>query len=122
MRPTPVHPLDVRSALAGKHLLVTGVTGFLGKVWVLHLLDALPEIGRITLLVRPRRGESAVDRATRVLSTSPAMRPLRARHGAGLSAFLEDRLDVVSGDITRAQAGLSVEALDSLREAMAGAR
>lgn len=114
MRPTPVSPLDVRGSLAGKHLLVTGVTGFLGKVWVLHLLDALPEIGRITLLVRGRRGESAVDRTNRVLTTSPALRPLRAEHGQNLASFLQDRLAVLPGDITEPLAGVHPDALDRL--------
>ena len=44
------------------HLLVTGFTGFLGKVWVAFLLDHLEEVGRLTLLVRGRRDASAVKR------------------------------------------------------------
>jgi len=114
MRPTQVTPLDVRRTLAGKHLLVTGVTGFLGKVQVLHLLQELPEIGRITLLVRGRRGESALDRAERVLCTSPALRPLRERHGDGLGRFLAERLQVLPGDITQERAGIDDDVLERL--------
>ena len=114
MRPTAVNPLDVRQALAGKHLLVTGVTGFLGKVWILHLLQELPEVGRITMLVRGRRGESAVDRANRVLATSPALRPLRRIHGDRLPGLLADKLAVLPGDITRPLAGVDEDALRRL--------
>lgn len=114
MPPTPIHPLDVHRALDGKHLLVTGVTGFLGKVWVLHLLEQVPGIGRITLLVRGRHGESAVERVDRVLSTSPALRPLRARHGRDLSGFLADRLAVLPGDIIEPLAGVDEATLDRL--------
>ena len=37
--------LPIRETLAGKSVLVTGVTGFLGKVWVSMLLHEVPEIG-----------------------------------------------------------------------------
>ncbi|HKS73096.1 MAG TPA: haloacid dehalogenase-like hydrolase, partial [Terriglobales bacterium] len=55
-----VRPLSVRRALAGKHLMLIGVTGFIGKVWLANLLMDLPEIGRIYLLIRPQKGSSAV--------------------------------------------------------------
>src|SRR6516164_11165611 len=43
--------LRVRESLAGKHLLLIGVTGFIGKVWLVDLLEKIPEIGKITLLI-----------------------------------------------------------------------
>ncbi len=58
-------PLRVRETLAGKHILLIGATGFIGKVWLASLLKDLPDIGRIYLLVR--RNET-VDRR-RALST-----------------------------------------------------
>src|SRR5216683_7121149 len=39
--------LSVRRALAGKHVMLIGVTGFIGKVWLVNTLMELPEIGRI---------------------------------------------------------------------------
>ena len=74
----------VRESLAGKRLLVTGVTGFLGKVLVAFLLHELPELGRITVLARGRRGQSPAERVRRIAERSPAWRPLRARHGHAL--------------------------------------
>ena len=55
-------PLDLSEAFRGKELLVTGVTGFLGKVALVMLLDRYPEVGRVHVLVRPRGGGSAADR------------------------------------------------------------
>ena len=39
----------ITEALEGRHLLVTGVTGFLGKVWLAHLLHHAPGIGRVMI-------------------------------------------------------------------------
>ncbi len=47
--------LSVRDALRGKHILLVGATGFIGKVWLANLLTDLPEIGRIYLLIRRNR-------------------------------------------------------------------
>ena len=38
-------PLSVRAAFRGKHVLLIGVTGFIGKVWLANTLMDLPEIG-----------------------------------------------------------------------------
>ncbi|MEO0326894.1 MAG: SDR family oxidoreductase, partial [Myxococcota bacterium] len=39
--------LSVREAVRGKRLLVTGVTGFLGKVWLAHLLQHAPDVAEV---------------------------------------------------------------------------
>ncbi len=41
-------PLDLTEAFRGREVLITGVTGFLGKVALVMLLDRYPEIGRCT--------------------------------------------------------------------------
>src|SRR5438552_15105183 len=45
-------PLSVRSAFRDKHILLIGVTGFIGKVWLANTLTDLPEVGRIYLLIQ----------------------------------------------------------------------
>src|SRR5262249_15236001 len=47
-----VEGLSVRETMAGRHILLIGVTGFIGKVWLVDLLEKIPDIGRITLLIR----------------------------------------------------------------------
>ena len=54
--------LDITKTLAGKEVLVTGVTGFLGKVWLSELLYRTPQIGRVHLLIRPSSSLSALER------------------------------------------------------------
>ena len=55
-------PLDVAQLLEGRRILVTGATGFVGKVALSMLLHRYPGIGRVFVLVRPGTGGSAVDR------------------------------------------------------------
>lgn len=98
---------SIAEALRGRHLLVTGFTGFLGKVWVALLLERAPEIGRLTLLVRPRRTQTATERVRAIFERSPALRPLRARLGPeGLLSLLRDRIEVVAGDAGQPMLGI----------------
>lgn len=106
--------IRVRSVLSGKRILVTGVTGFLGKVLVAFLLHELPELGRITVLARGRRGQPPAERVRRIAERSPAWRPLRERYGAALGEMLAERLEVVSGDAREALLGITPAALDEL--------
>jgi len=95
--------------LAGKNLLVTGVTGFLGKVFVAFVLEHdLLRGGRMTLLSRGKRGKDGAARLGELFARSPAFRRLRARHGADLGAWLAERIDVVEGDVR--EPGLGIEA------------
>lgn len=91
-------PLSAREAYPRKHVLLVGVTGFIGKVWLADLLMQLPEIGRITLLVRPKRSTSGLRRFERLVAESPVFGPLANRYGTDLGSFLADRIEVVEGD------------------------
>ncbi|HJL46789.1 MAG TPA: SDR family oxidoreductase, partial [Polyangiaceae bacterium LLY-WYZ-15_(1-7)] len=82
---------SVREAFAGKHLVVTGVTGFLGKVWLGMVLDFLPEVGRLTVIARGKKGEDAAARFQRIVERSPAFRPLREKHGPALRDLVAEK-------------------------------
>src|SRR5438128_7748617 len=57
--------LSVRSALKGKYILLIGVTGFIGKVWLANTLTDLPDVGRIYLLIRRQKGNPGQQRFER---------------------------------------------------------
>jgi Male sterility protein/haloacid dehalogenase-like hydrolase len=103
-------PLSVRAALRGKHILLIGGTGFIGKVWLASLLSDLPEIGRVYLLIRGHRSASALERFERVVSESPVFDLLAEKHGDRFADFLRERVEVVSGDASKPGLGIAPEA------------
>ena len=111
-----VGPLSVRKAFAGKHVLLIGVTGFIGKVWLVNTLMNLPEIGRIYLLIRRQKSNPALRRFEKLVEESPVFDPLFARYGAQMRRFLRDRVEVVEGDVCQPGLGLNVEVAESLEK------
>jgi thioester reductase-like protein len=109
-------PLSVRRALSGKRVLLIGVTGFIGKVWLVNTLMELPEIGRIYLLIRRQKSNPAMRRFEKLVEESPVFDPLYARYGAGLSRFLAERVEVIEGDVCQPGLGLGPGVSQSLQK------
>src|SRR6202521_4698078 len=101
-----VERLPVRDTLANRHILLVGVTGFIGKVWLVDLLENVSNIGKITLLIRRNRTTSAQRRFEKIIEESPAFDTLQARHGRQLGAFLREKVEVVEGDVSLPGLGL----------------
>ena len=101
--------LRVRETLAGKHLMLIGVTGFIGKVWLVDLLEKIPEIRKITLLIRRNRTTSAQRRFEKIVEESPTFDGLQQIHGAKLAEFLREKVEVVEGDVSLPGLGLDAE-------------
>ncbi len=93
--------LDVAEILRGKHILLIGTTGFVGKVALSMLLHRYPEVGRVYCLVRPGAGNTADERFFRKVATSEAFDPVREVHGAGYDAFMRSKIVALAGDIGR---------------------
>src|SRR3954447_16896339 len=99
--------IDLAKAFKGREILITGVTGFLGKVALTMLLDRYPQIGRIYVLVRPRGGGSAADRFFQKVVTTPPFR--------GLSQDLvREKCVPLAGDVTDPMLGLTEEEIAKL--------
>ncbi|HVI08971.1 MAG TPA: SDR family oxidoreductase [Candidatus Binatia bacterium] len=100
---------SVRQALAGKHVMLIGVTGFIGKVWLANLLLDLPEVGRIYLLIRRQKSNPAQRRFDKMVEESPVFDPLFEKYGPSLGDFLREKIEVVEGDVTQPGLGLAPE-------------
>jgi nucleoside-diphosphate-sugar epimerase len=108
-------PLPLRRSLAGKHVFLTGGSGFLGKVWLAMALTHLPEIGRIYVFLRPKALVPARQRFEKMLNSSPAFRPLHERYGARFSEFVSERVEVVEGELSSPNLGLPDDVVRRLR-------
>lgn len=102
----PGRPLSVRQALRGKQILLVGVTGFIGKVWLEHILSEVHEVGKIYLLIRRQRNSTARRRFEKIVEASPVFDRLEKHHGKDLNAFLAEKLEVVEGDVSLSGLGL----------------
>ncbi len=108
-------PLSIRQSLAGRHVFLTGGSGFLGKVWLSQVLTQLPELERIYVFLRPKALVPARQRFEKMINTSPAFRPLHERFGARLSEYLAQRVEVVEGELSDPDLGLRPEVVRRLR-------
>jgi long-chain acyl-CoA synthetase len=99
-------PLSVRQSLSHRHILLIGVTGFIGKVWLVGLLENVPNIGKISLLIRRNRTTSALRRFQKIVEESPAFDGLQERYGHKLGNLLRDKVEVVEGDASLPGLGL----------------
>jgi hypothetical protein len=89
----------IETVLRKRRLLITGGTGFLGKVLLSILLRHHPEIGRIFLLIRGDR-KSSLNRFRREILDSAALGPVREYLGASFDRYVEEHVAVIAGDIT----------------------
>jgi thioester reductase-like protein len=113
-KPTP--GFSVRRAFADKRVMLIGVTGFIGKVWLSNSLLELPEVKRIYLLIRRQKSNPGERRFERMVEDSPVFDPLFERHGDNLPEFLREKVEVVEGDVTQSGLGLSPDIARSLQK------
>lgn len=126
--PSAVHPVvhfegqkatpgfSVRRAFAGKQIMLIGVTGFIGKVWLANTLLDLPEVKRIYLLIRRQKSNPGERRFEKMIEDSPVFDPLFEKHGDFLPEFLREKVEVVEGDVTQSGLGLNPEIARSLQK------
>ncbi len=113
-----IERLSVRETLRGKQILLVGVTGFIGKVWLVNLLSDLPDIGKVYLLIRRQRSVTAQRRFEKMVEESPAFDALHKRYGDDLARFLGERIEVVEGDVSQPNLGLARETRERLARAL----
>ncbi|MCC6643984.1 MAG: AMP-binding protein [Polyangiaceae bacterium] len=108
--------LDVGAALRGRRIVVVGGTGFLGKVWLSMLLRHYPEIERVHLVVRSKKGADSEARFWADVAPSPTFDPVREAHpGAAFEALLREKVRCLDADVSKHNCGLSDATLAALR-------
>lgn len=59
---TNLDRLDVRGFYAGKNVLLSGCTGFVGKVILEKLFRTCPDVKKLYIMIRPKRNKLPIDR------------------------------------------------------------
>jgi long-chain acyl-CoA synthetase len=107
---------SVRQAFSGKHVMLIGVTGFIGKVWLANTLLDLPKVGRIYLLIRRQKSNPAERRFEKMIEDSPVFDPLFEKYHDRLHDFLRDKIEVIEGDVTQPGLALSTDVARHLQK------
>lgn len=107
--------LSVRESFAGRHVLLIGFTGFIGKVWLAKVLEESPDIGKIYLLIRRQRSTTAERRFEKIVAESPLFDNLHVKYGEGFCKFLAEKVEVIEGDITQSRLGIEMETFERLK-------
>src|SRR3954447_11586000 len=89
----------IAERLEGQHVLLTGVTGFVGEALLHLLLSEVPGV-RVTVLVRPKGSTTAAARIAALLRKPIFAEVIEA--GGGVEELMAARVDVLSGDLTDA--------------------
>ena len=108
--------LNVDRCLDGKHVLLTGVTGFLGKVVLERLLSEVSGIGSIVVLLRPsKRFADAYDRFEQEVLVSSIFDSIKAdgRFGAAIG-----KVTCIAGELTGPRLGLTPRAFRELGDSL----
>jgi HAD superfamily hydrolase (TIGR01490 family) len=101
---------DLATTLAGRRILVTGATGFLGTALVERLLRSVPGCS-VVVLVRPGRRASAQARVQREILRNDCFDRLRAELGEDFEEVVTERLVTLPGDVGMDGLGLDDEGL-----------
>lgn len=107
-------PLSIRDIHAGRHILVAGGSGFVGKVWLAMVLQRIPDIGRIYLLVRGK-GRNAKARFEKMFTESFVFKTLHETLGEHASEYISRRVEVVEGDVGAPDLGMDPAIAERLR-------
>ncbi len=99
---------------SNKTLLITGVTGLVGKVLLETIVRALPRVKRVYVMIRSRtdrsgRQLSPAESLRQVVIDSSAFDPLRAQLGGRFDEFIGERIEAIDGDLSRERLGISEE-------------
>jgi nucleoside-diphosphate-sugar epimerase len=107
--------LSIDEAFGGKRVLITGTTGFIGKVLLEQLMREVPGIAQFVLLLRgDRRHPDPVQRLHAQLLSSSVFERLKRSEPQRWQALIAQRVRVVGGEISQPGFGLSAPEFERL--------
>uniref|UniRef100_A0A182QPB4 Fatty acyl-CoA reductase n=1 Tax=Anopheles farauti TaxID=69004 RepID=A0A182QPB4_9DIPT len=102
--------VDIPAVFAGADVFITGGSGFMGKVLVEKLLRSCPQIARVFVLMRPKRGKSLEDRL-KTITDGVLFDTLKSEHPDALR-----KVHPIEGDCTQLKLGMSAESMERMSD------
>lgn len=99
-----------------KSILITGSTGFLGKILVEKILRVQPDVKKIYLPVRAVDAATAKERVETEVIGKELFGLLKEKHGKGFQSFIEEKVVPLAGDIMHEDFGIEESKLRELTE------
>ena len=97
----------IHDKYVGRNILITGVTGFLGKIILEKILRSLPDVGDIYLLIRTKKDAGPAKRLQGLIK-SRIFNRLRSER-PDFEEWAVNKLHVLPGDVSRDKLGMSDE-------------
>ncbi|HLZ19602.1 MAG TPA: fatty acyl-CoA reductase, partial [Smithellaceae bacterium] len=102
--------ISVKEQWSGKRILITGTTGFLGKVLIEKIIREELPVEKILLLIRGNdRYPSARERFDHEITVSTIFDRLKDESPAFFRQFCRDKIECVTGEVTEKYFGLEKE-------------
>ena len=114
----------------GKNVLITGVTGFIGKICLLKLVSSFPTSGKVYVMLRGKRGLTPQQRFNKLIQEAPFnpklmqfdhnpyllehAEQLRAEHEKRIAQINWSKVIAINGDMSRDELGLEDDVKQTL--------
>lgn len=107
--------ISVKEQWSGKRILITGTTGFLGKVVIEKIIRERLNVEKIILLIRGSdRYATAEERFEHEIAVSGIFDRLQNESPAYLGQFFRDKIECITGEVTQKHFGLNPEDFERL--------
>ena len=97
----------VKESLSERNILITGCTGFLGKVLLEKIIRSIPNVASISVLVRENsKFMNAKERFEKEVLSSSIFDHLKETDLTAFNHFCATKLNIIGGELTQKQFGL----------------
>jgi len=100
----------VKQQLQGRRIMITGPTGFLGKVVLEKIMRDIPDVARIILLIRGNgKYRTARERFEKEIATSSVFDRMREDKPFHFQRFCREKIKCVTAEVTEKHLGMNAD-------------